>query len=175
MKVYIPLAISEFGTQKLSRFVRESIKQQTVECEIIECVTPGEFNSQGNYSTLRCEGEAESRNLVRKMAIESGEEFCFIQDKDIALGREVSGEFVFENFVYYELLKILKSDESIGMVGCKKKCGKVVDVGCCAWRVKAIPEMQPAKNNCPCLILNNGVEALGYKCIFDSNQIITEM
>jgi hypothetical protein len=174
--VYIPVPSEN---RELSRFVKQSISEQSLKTNIVVCHFPGEFNSQGIYTPLRCTGEAASRNLCRGAALLHGAEICFVIDKDMALGRENRTGFVTSVTLFETLRDVLQSDPTIGMVGCKNRAHPlapgVIDIGICAWRVAAIPHFEPQNGTCLCPFTCAAVWKSGYKTVFVPNQIYTEV
>jgi hypothetical protein len=171
--VYIPVPSEN---RELSRFVEQSVSEQSLDTNIVICHSHGEFNSQGIYTPLRCTGEAASRNLCRDAAIASGAEIVFKIDKDMALGRETRDGFIVSKNLLANLLAPMLENPLVGMVGCKRICrGGAVDIGVCAWRVAAMPHFEAMENCCMCPWINDQVKKAGYEIVFINNQIFTEV
>ena len=160
IKIYIPLSTCNSEKQELSRGVADSIARQTVLCEIVKCYAPGVLNSSRNYSAERCAGEAASRYLCRVAAIESGDEFCIMQDRDIVHNKTYNIEY---------MIAALAADATIGMIGIKPGSHDdypgTIDIGCCAWRVAAMPVFVSAVNLCMCPAVCNAVLKSGFKVV----------
>lgn len=158
-RVYIPVSSNN---SELSLGVEAGILSQTIPCEIVICATPGERNSHRKYTLLRCKGEAASRGMVRQKAIASGDEFCFMMDKDIVLNIQT---------IFESLLNELHADPLLGLVSVKPGHGDgVVDIGFAAWRVAAMPEFKPSDGTCMCVDVCNAVHQKGFKVGFYNNQ-----
>ena len=172
MNVYFPLETNHM----ISGVVRESVMAQTGvgAIKIIECRTPGEYLSRGNFTPARIVGEKASRLMARDQAAASGEDICVVQDYGYAhLTKEQQGpKYVTnphnDNFLL--MLDFLKKNTDYGAVsivhaGPAAKGEKHIDIGCCIWRVDVLKQIMLDKwtAGSACETVVKEIRALGNK------------
>ena len=163
-KIYIPLAIG----QSVPVDVVANIELQTTKPVVVTCDSPGEVNSEHNYTPLRIKGEIVSRNMCIDEFLKTTDKYFFIQSRDVIQLKP-------DNFK--NMIKFMDENKDFG--ACALRCkgardNHIVMATICIAR-EVIEKGFRFVNRygwCPCMEMMEDIKALGYKYGYISLEIL---
>jgi hypothetical protein len=169
MMILIPIATG----QTLAPGVKESIAMQTIPTQVVLCSTPGLINSHRIYTPERIAGEAASRELCKKRALETDEKMFVMMDRDAKLLYPTSLQ---------QAVDFMAAHPDFGAVSLalpKKPWNNHdhIDTRCVMFRRETLEKvdflaLKPAR--CICPELTKHIRDMGVKYDYFSDELLTE-
>jgi hypothetical protein len=165
MNLYIPLATG----QLIDQDVIDSILNQTISINIVICDSPGEINSEHNYTSLRIQSELKNRNdAINKFLNETNDKYFFMQSRDVIQLKPDN----FENTINF---MNLNPNYGACALPCKGfKLNHIVIATICITRELLNKGFRFANRygRCPCKEMMEDISKLGYKYGYLGNELL---
>jgi hypothetical protein len=167
------ILISLANGQVLAPGVKASIAMHTIPTQIILCCTPGVVNSQRVYTPERKVGEAASRELCKKTALETTDKMFVMMDRDAKLLYPTSLQ---------QALNLLNANHEYGALSLalpKKPWNDYdhIDTRCVMIRREVLEKIDFTALNqqrCICREFTKAIRGLGVKYDYFSNDLLVE-
>jgi hypothetical protein len=163
-KIYIPLATG----QTVPVDVIAGIELQTIKPIIVTYDSPGEINSEHNYSKARIKGEIVSRNMCIDEFLKTTDKYFFMQSRDVMQLKQ-------DNFA--NMISFMNANRDFGACALRCRCATldhIIMATICIAREVVEKGFKFANRYgwCPCREMMEDIKILGYKYGYISPEIL---